>query len=282
MYRRFLALSGWVGIPAGVLILATLACDERPAPPKSDPVDSKASFRIISLSPELSRLIVEFGLAPQIVGADSASHSLPELTSTLDLGEFEALDDSVIATLKPNFVFALGEESRIPFAAALRERGIPLHAFNPTSANEVIQSIQDLGIILDREDRARSAIRRLTWETSKIATERDGEKRLSVAWVLQRDPLIVVGNRGLLHQVLELAGGEIAIHRFEGERIEVSFEVLADSNPDLVLDSTPNSRHEPILLGVRTEIPPTSASELPTLDLLGRIQTIHEILYPPQ
>jgi ABC-type Fe3+-hydroxamate transport system substrate-binding protein len=282
VYRRFLAVGCWVGIPAGLLILGVLACDERAAPQKPQPAAPAASLRIVSLSPELSRLIVEFGLATEIVGVDAASRSLPELESAANLGEFESLDVSVIAALKPNFVFVLGEENQFPFAAALRDRGIPLYAFNPTSANAVIQSIQDLGIILDRKDRAQSAVRRLTQETSRVATERDGEKRPSVAWILQRDPLIVVGNRGLLHEILELAGGEISLHQLPGERIEVSFDVLAASNPDLILDSTPLSRREPISIGVRTEVLPTWTGELPTLDILGRIQIIHGLLYPPQ
>jgi ABC-type Fe3+-hydroxamate transport system substrate-binding protein len=282
VYRRFLGVSGWIGIPAGLLVLATLACDERQAPQGPRPVAPAEPLRIVSLSPELSRLIVEFGLASQIVGVDSASHSIPELTSAADLGELETADATVIAALKPDFVFALGEDSKLSFAAALRERGLALHVLNPTDANDVIQSIRELGIIVGREDRAQSAVRQLTEEISEIATERDGKNRLSVAWVLQRDPLIIVGNRGLLHQILELAGGEIALHRLQGERIEVSFEVLAASNPDLILDSTPKSRHEPIAMGVRTEVPPTSVSELPALDLLGRIQIIHRLLYPPQ
>ena len=107
-------------------------------------------------------------------------------------------------------------------------------------------------------------------------------RRLRVAWILQRDPLTVVGDRGLLHQLLELAGGEIAFHQLQGERIEVSFEALAASEPDLVLDSTPQSRHEPIAIGVRTEAIPTSISEIPTLDLLQRIRVIHGRLYPAQ
>jgi vitamin B12 transport system substrate-binding protein len=282
VYRRFFAVGRRIGIPAGLLILATLACDEPATPQRPRPAASETPLRIISLSPELSRLIVEFGLATEIVGVDAASHSLPELESAADLGELENLDVSVVADLTPNFIFVLGKEKQIPVAAALRERGIPLYVFNPTSSNAVIQSIQDLGIILGRKERAQSAVRRLTQKTSKIATERDGEKRPSVTWILQRDPLIVVGNRGLLHEILELAGGEITLHQFSGERIEVSLDVLAAGNPDLILDSTPQGRREPIAMGVRTEVLSTSISELPTLDILGRIQIIHELLYPPQ
>ena len=197
----------------------------------------------------------------------------------MDLGASDSADITQIASLKPDLVFALGGES--PVAIALRESGLRIQLFDPRSANDVIQSIQTLGTILDRRLAARSAVRDLTREISKIATERDGKKRLSVAWILQRDPLLVVGDRGLLHQLLELAGGEIALHRFEGERIEVSYAVLAASRPDLILDSTPEGRSEPMAMGVRTEVPPASISELPTLDLLGRIRILHKILYPP-
>jgi hypothetical protein len=86
----------------------------------------------------------------------------------------------------------------------------------------------------------------------------------------------------MLHQLLELAGGEIAFHRISGESVAVSFEALAANEPDLILDSTPESRTEPIAIGVRTEVLPISISELPTLDLLGRIRTIYAHLYPTE
>ncbi|MBW2493874.1 MAG: ABC transporter substrate-binding protein [Deltaproteobacteria bacterium] len=282
MYRRFFGVVRKIGIPAGLLILAMLACGESEEPQKLRPAAPETTLRIISLSPELSRLIVSFGLATEIIGVDAASHSLPKLESTANLGTLEGLDTSAVTALKPDFVFVLGEDDQIPIAAELRERGIPLYIFNPTSSNAVIQSIQDLGTILDRKERAQSATRRLTQEISKIATERDGEKRPSVAWILQRDPIVVVGDRGLLHEILELAGGEIALHQFPGERIEVSRHMLAARKPDLILDSSPQGQQEPIAMGVRTEVIPTSIGELPTLDLLGRIQLIHGLLDPPQ
>jgi ABC-type Fe3+-hydroxamate transport system substrate-binding protein len=282
VYRRFCTACGWSGILAGWMVFFTLACHEQPAQQKPRTAAPAEPSRIVSLSPDLSRLLVEFGLAAEIVGVDSASRSMPEFASAADLGGLGSLDASAIASLKPNFVFALAEENQIPAAARMRELGIPLYAFNPTSANGVIESIQDLGIILGREERARSAVRRLTREISKIATERDGEKRPKVAWILRRDPLVIVGNRGLLHHILELAGGEIALHRLEGERIEVSFEELAASEPDLILDSAPTSPEAPIATGVRTEMLPASIGELPTLDLLGRIRIVHELLFPVQ
>lgn len=282
MYSRILLGFRWIGAPAGMLALAALACEEQQTPQAHRPVATAESRRIISLSPGLSRLIVEFGLASQIVGADSASRGVPELASSADLGDFETVDAAAIADLEPTLVFALAEEGQPRLANALRDRGIPVHVFAPTSANEVIQSIHALGAILDRKDRAQAAGRRLTREISSLATVRDGKKRLRVAWIIQRDPLRVVGNRGLLHEVLELAGGEIAFHQLEGESVEVSLEGLAANAPDLVLDSTPMSEQEPIEIGVRFESLPTSVGALPTLDLLGRIRVVHGVLYPQE
>ena len=159
----------------------------------------------------------------------------------------------------------------------MRNRGIEVHVFGPTTANGVVESIHELGAILGRKSQAQTSVRDLMREISRIATDRDGKRRLEVVWILRRDPLTVVGSEGMLHQMLELAGGEMAMHRLRGVEVAVDLEALLASEPDLILDS---SRDQPMAIGVRTEALPASISELPTLDLLGRIRAVYAVLYP--
>ena len=299
MYTLLTRIFRWFGVIAGLLALATLACDERRSQERARAAAPAGSARIVSLAAGLSRLIVEFGLASQVVGVDSESRELPEFATSVDLGDSAQADAAAIAALEPRLVFALGDELPTGFVEALQTRGITVHVFAPTTANGVIQSIHQLGSILGREARASSAVGELTREISRIATQRDGERRLEVVWILERDPLTVVGNSGLLHEMLELAGGEMALQQLQGERVAVTVEALAASEPEVILDSTPESSGEPIEPEVildstpessgepiateaRTEALPTAIGEVPTLDLLGRIRFLHAVLYPSQ
>jgi iron complex transport system substrate-binding protein len=270
------------GAIAGLIAITALACDERKTPQEVPQSAPESALRIVSLSPGLSRLLVEFGLAPQIVGVDTASRKLPELATCVDLGDPAQVDLAAIAALRPGIVLALGEENPSQLGLALQERGIPARIFRPVTSNGVIQAMHELGTLLDREFRANYAVRELTRETSRIATLRDGKQRLKVVWILERDPLVVVGNRGLLHEMLELAGGEMALHQLQGERVEATLETLQASEPDVVLDSTPENVRGPIAIEARTEALPTSIGEVPTLDLLERIRLLHALLYPSQ
>ncbi len=146
----------------------------------------------------------------------------------------------------------------------------------------MIRSIHEIGILTRSRGAANDVVRRLTDEISSIAVERDGKRRLKVAWIVDRDPLTIVGSRGLLHQMLELAGGEISLHEPKGERLEATLEAIVASEPDVILDSTPESRRDPIRVGVRVETLPTAVSEIPTLALYDRIQVIHAALYRPE
>jgi hypothetical protein len=88
-----------------------------------------------------------------------------------------------------------------------------------------------------------------------------------------------VGATGLLHELLELAGGENAFHDRIGSRFEVTVEEIQDRSPDLVLVSTAREEFaEKLKLPVRRI--PRELSRVPTLEPVVRLTALHEVLYP--
>ncbi len=249
------------------------ATEPSPTPRASDP-----PVRIVSLSPELSRVLVELGVAPRVVAADSVSRALPSVFAAIDLGPPEAPDLARAAAMQPDFLFAL--ESSPPRPAEDWQRAGAI-VFAPRNANDVIHCIQQLGTLLGVDTRATAVVARMTREVSAVATARDGRERLTVAWLLARDPLVVVGGTGLLHELLELAGAENAFHDGE-ERTEVTAAELARRAPALLLDSTGHAAapSAPIAPGIEHRTLPPELAALPALDLVGRVRQLHRILYP--
>jgi ABC-type Fe3+-hydroxamate transport system substrate-binding protein len=233
--------------------------------------------RILSLSRGVSEIVIELGLAAQIVGADRGSLALPQLADSADLSALDADALALAVALRPDLALFSGDAPP-PFAQALEAKGIRSYVLAPRSANEVLAAIDRLGVLLGRETSATALSARVTREVSAIAQRRDGRQRLVALWLLRRDPPLVVGGTGLLHEVLELAGGENAIHEQDQAAVEVDATRLAATRADLVLDST-GAPGPPLLPDVRVlELPPELAS-LPAFDLVSRVARLHALLY---
>jgi vitamin B12 transport system substrate-binding protein len=263
------------------LALAALApaCERaQPAAPQSEPQPAEPAL-LLSLSPEVSRLLVELGLARDVVGADRASLELPELALAADLGP--RADDSarLAPALRADRAIGLGDAHGRALADALEAEGVPTTLLAPRSANEVVQAVHRLGDLLERPTRAAAVAARMTADVSQIAVRRDGRERLVAVWLLSRDPLRAVGGGGLLHELIELAGAENAFHGPLLEQVDTSASELASMKFDVLLDASGAAAARSPGAGARTVAVPPGLAQLPALDLVARVQALHALLY---
>ncbi len=244
------------------LLLTAAACEPR------------REVRILSLSPEVSALIARLGAGERIVAADPESCRQVELPGALclqDLGQAELLR---AAALRPTLALGLGTDPERESARGLRGRGVRVELLDPRTVNEIVAAIHRVGGLLGREEAARDEIARMTAEIAALTLLVDATRRPQAAWILEREPLTVVGGEGLLHDILELAGAENAFHP-SAPRAAARVEELATA--ELVLDSSGESSVDGLALppSVRVERLPREAAALPTLDLLGRVRLVH-------
>ena len=269
---------------AAVLAIAALsgACG-RAETVAEPPAQLEPPPLVLSLSRDVSELLVELGVGASVVGADSASLAVPGLVNAVDLGLGGEHAADLANALRVDLAIGLGDATGQALAAALEQRGVSTVLLAPRSSNEVMEALQRLGAIVHREKRAAIIAARITREVSEINTRRDGRPRLVAAWLLEQDPPVVVGGTGLLHELLELAGADNAFHGPQGERIRVTSAELAASAADLWLDSTGAPRGAASLVvpsGVPLTVVPPELARLPALDLVSRVRRLHALLYP--
>lgn len=261
-----------------LFVVVALACG--PSAPEGR-TDEPPLPRIVSVGPELGRVLVELGLGPRVVGVDSASHAIPELAHAFDLGNRDALSDELARRARPNLVLVLAQASapEAAFARGFGAQQIPAYVLSPSDANEVIATVHRIGRLVGREQRATVVAARLTREVSEVAILRDGRTRLSAAWVIGRDSLVVVGGSGMLHELLELAGAENAFHTPMETRLDVTTAELSAREPDVVLSAPAFSVAVP---GAKSVSVDPGLARLPVLDVPMRVRALHAALYPAE
>jgi ABC-type Fe3+-hydroxamate transport system substrate-binding protein len=258
-----------------------LACSpSEPDPPEGRP-DDPGPPRIVAVGPELGRLLVELGVARSVVGVDSPSLEIPELARALDLGSAAEPSADLARSLEPELVLALAAEGTpaARFMAELSANGFRAVRLAPRDSNEVVGEIHRVGRLVGRELRAAMLVARFTADVAQIATRRDGRHRLVTAWVIDADPLTVVGGGGLLHELLELAGAENAFHAQADERLPMTAADLRERAPEVVLGPPAVAAQVPDARGVAAD---PELAALPLLDLPARVAALHAVLYPTE
>jgi len=263
---------------AGACLLVGLGAqcgEEMPAPS-----EAPQPPRLVACSPEVTRLLVELGAGGAIVAADSLSLRETRGGTALDLGPGCASALDAAPGIAPALVLLLGGAGDAALAAGLAERRLETLVLGPRSANEVAGAHHRVAARLGIAARGAQSVARLTREISAIATSRDGLQRTTAVWVVARDPIVAVGSRGMLHEILELAGADNAFHGRDEERQVVGADEIAARAPDLVLDSSGSAEPLPLPGHLRVRRIAPDLATLPTLDLAARVRTLHGGLYP--
>jgi ABC-type hemin transport system substrate-binding protein len=230
----------------------------------------------------VTRLLVELGSAAAIVGADTRSRGEPGVATALDLGPRCRGAALAAPRVAPALAVFLSGDSDPELARELGEQGLATLVLAPGTLNEVAAAHYRLEAALGLSGRAAASTARLTREISAIATRRDGRSRLRVVWILEREPLVVVGTDGLLHEILELAGAENGFHGPPGARLRATPAAIAASGPDLVLDSSRAGPPPALPEGLtRRRVPPELAA-VPALDVAPRVRRLYFLLYPDE
>ena len=277
----------WRPVRAAAPVLAWIAvsllgCDPGPG---TTPARTEEPLRIVSLSPEVSELLLSLGVGPRIVAVDAASRQLSGIGDALPLADLEEADVARVAALDPDLTLLLAEPQARSVARRLEASGIHVTLLEPRDANGIDAAVQQIGRLVGRELQARSLAARLARDVARIAGRRDGRSRLRVAFVIRCSPLTVAAGSGLVHESLELAGVENVFHETGVIELGIAARDLRARSPDVVLhvagagpargcfadDAAPLVRAVPVHLARPVG-----------LDLLGRVEALHALLYPDE
>jgi iron complex transport system substrate-binding protein len=192
------------------------------------------ALRVITLSPHATELVWFAGGGDQLVGVSSFS-DFPESARQLpSIGDATAIDRERIISLAPELLVYWSNGIRPSDLAWLRKRGITLFASNPVTIDQLADELGRLGMLLGTEEAAQKAVRGIRKKEQQLrALER--EPQVQMIHQLWNRPLIVLGKRDLLPQVLRLCGIENPIDTGGQPSAAVSREYLYGLQADAIL-----------------------------------------------
>jgi iron complex transport system substrate-binding protein len=193
--------------------------------------------RIISLAPSNTEILFALGLGDNVVGVTMYCDYPPEAQEKEKVGDYYGPDIEKIIALEPDLILAT-DFHRFELIPALEEQGFAVFAVAPQTLDDVLESIQKIGQITDKEAEALELVNEMQSkiEETEELTQGLGE-RPRVFYVTWHDPIWTVGRNTWIDDLISIAGGNNTFSQYfeSGAMVEIEWVILL--NPEIIITS---------------------------------------------
>jgi iron complex transport system substrate-binding protein len=191
--------------------------------------------RLVSIAPSITETLFEMGLGDRLVGDTDYCDYPPQAKALPHVGALLNPNLEKIVELKPDLVLGTDEANRRETADQLERLGIPLYGVTAHTVDGAIQSLEDLGHVLDWDQPTQKLVASLRARVVSIDRQVQGQSRPKVLFVVWYRPLITAGNQTFISDVIRRAGGVSISDDLMGEWPHMGLEDVLNRAPDIIL-----------------------------------------------
>ncbi len=191
--------------------------------------------RIVSLSPHATELIFAAGAGDKLAGVSAFSDFPPQVKALPRIGDAAHLDRESLLQLRPDLVVAWPSGNQATDIAWLKELGIPLYLSEPDRLEAIAENILELGILAGSTKQAEAAANNFLAGLRSLKVTAKEQSVLRVFVQIWPQPLITVGGKHLISQVLSLCGGQSVFSDLKTPAAGVSREAVIISDPQVIV-----------------------------------------------
>lgn len=194
--------------------------------------------RVVALAPSITEIVYALGQQRRLKGVTRFS-DYPEAAKQLPrVGSYVHLDIERIAALKPDLCIGVKDGNPLSVVTRLQAMGIPFYAVHPVDLDTVMQSIETIGDLLGASQAAAQTTAEMRQRIDRVKTiVAAADRKPRVFFQIGVSPIVSVGSRTFIHQLITLAGGtniaagNTPYPRFSRERvISLAPEVMVISS----------------------------------------------------
>ena len=208
--------------------------------------NNKSSCRLISLAASITEILFVLGLDDRVIGVTDTCDYPSEVLDLPNIGCWFEPNLETLYNLKPDLVIGL-ETAHSDLEAPLKEAGIGLKLINPTTVDQAIGVIAELGSFLGAVeaeiivDRLNARLEALDKAVAKI---NQGD-RLTACRVLEFDGgnVYVAGPLSFQYDIITRAGGINVTSDLDEAYPRIRLERLGELDPSLIFYCSYNSEY---------------------------------------
>jgi iron complex transport system substrate-binding protein len=191
--------------------------------------------RVICLIPSVVDIAYSLGADTDIVAISDFTKYPKEALQKPSIGLPLSPSIEAIVALRPDLVLGSGDLNVLETAGSLQRLGIPVFMVDPHGVEGIYTSIFSIGKALNREADAGALVARLRARVEVVKARVADKPRLRVFLAIWYDPVMTIGKKAFIGEIIEAAGGRSVTDDIAQEWPEVSLESIVSRQPDAIL-----------------------------------------------
>ncbi len=191
--------------------------------------------RIVSLSPSNTEVLFALGAQNEVVGVTTYCDYPPEATKKEKIGNFYNCDIEKIISLRPDIVLADGS-LQAETVRQLRRAGMWVVPVKNENLAQVLTSIENIAALIGRKEEGAVLTEKLDKLRSGASDQlKDIPRQKRVFIEVWDHPLLTVGNKSYLNDLVRQAGGINVAARADRDYFSWDMEEIYTADPDVYL-----------------------------------------------
>ena len=191
--------------------------------------------RVVCLIPNVADIVYSLGAGADVVAISDFTKYPKEALDKPSIGLTLNPSMETIVALHADLALGTGDLNTLEFAGQLERLGIPVFMVDPHGIEGIYASILSIGSALNREPDAKTLVARLRTRVDTVKARVSGKPRVRVFMAIWYDPVMTIGKRAFISELIEAAGARSVTDDIAQEWPEVSIETVVNRQPDALL-----------------------------------------------
>ena len=191
--------------------------------------------RIVSLAPHLTELLYAAGAGPAVVGTPAFTDYPAAAQAVPVIGDAAAIDVERIVALRPDLVVAWRSGTPPQAVAELERLGLPVLVLEPDGLEGIAAEIETLGRAAGSDAVADAAAAHFRARVAALRRDYQHRRRVTLFYQVWRAPLMTVGGRQIIGEVIDLCGGANIFAHLPHLVPTVSPEAVLAADPEAIV-----------------------------------------------
>ena len=164
--------------------------------------------RIVSLAPSVTETVFALGFGNRLVGVTNHCDFPAEAKRLPKIGDFMSPSLEVIAAKEPDLVIGVVGATDPAKAREIERLGIKIALVSVSSVSEILSSFKQIAALLGDPDAGARLVEKIDVQFDKVKRRVAPAPRRSTLLAVGLRPLVAVGGKNFLDELITVAGGE--------------------------------------------------------------------------
>jgi iron complex transport system substrate-binding protein len=200
--------------------------------------------KIVSLAPSITETLFALGIGDRLVGVTTYCDYPAEAKKLPKIGDFMNPSLEAVLAKKPDLVIGVTGATDPVRAREMERLGLKVVLFSLANLNDILASTRSIAALLGNAKAGEKLAAKIAAQVEEVKKQVSPAPRRSVLLVVGFQPLIAVGGKNFIDELITLGGGENIAGGAAQPWLNLPDELVVAKAPEVIIEAGMGSERE--------------------------------------